>query len=58
MIAIMPCFQFGNIYWDAAGDIPAALDTLLRCFNLSHKAVISGRVLSLAEWQQRKNSGV
>ena len=58
MITIMPGFQFGNIYWDAAGEIPAALDILLRCFNPSYKTVIRGRILSLAEWQQTKNSGV
>jgi hypothetical protein len=58
MITIMPSFQFDNINWDAVGDTPAALDALLRCFNLSHKAVISESVLPLAEWQQTKNSGV
>ena len=55
MIAIMPGFQFDNIDRDAAGDIPAALGFLLRCFDLSHKPVISRRVLSLAQWQQRKH---
>jgi len=58
MITIMPGFQFGNIDGDAAGDISAVLNTLLRCFNLSHKAVVRGHALSLAEWQQIKNKGV